>query len=393
MSFIQILSLCFLMFSVVNSWAAEEGTHTRIHHQYVSTRAIGMGDVFIAPSNDYSALFYNPAGLARREQGQINLSLQAGASPVFVDFYKDLDALQKQSFANDAEEFVAYSNFLNQYYGKPMLVRATAAEAIWARPGWALGFVPLDLTIEYEVHNQAAPALNLRAFADSTLAYGIGRDIKGLLPGRFSWGATAKFIHRGYANTQVNSLDLVADSTTLETKDLREGYTVDADLGFLYTPVIATEGIFSVFQLAKPTFGFVARNLADYGFGQSFGVFSKEKREAPEKLYRVFDVGAKFEYPSVWIFSGRGEINVRDMAHPNFTMRRALHIGFEFDWTVSSWWKGHYRVGLNQGYISGGASAMLGIFNLDFATYSEEVGTYDNPKENRIYIVKTSMDL
>jgi len=251
----------------------------------------------------------------------------------------------------------------------------------------------MDLTLEYQVHNQAAPALNVRAYADTTLAYGYGNDIHGLLPGRLSWGATAKFINRGYANKQVNALDFVADSKSFKKEDLRDGYTVDFDLGVLYTPVVATEGIMSVFQLAKPTLGAVVRNVADYGFKQSFKIFNKTQVDPPEKLNRVLDLGAKFEYPSFWIFSGRGELDVRDIAHPNFTWRRALHAGLEFDWTVSSWWKGNYRVGVNQGYFTAGVSALLFIFNLDVVTFAEDVGTYNSPKENRIYMAKFNLDI
>jgi hypothetical protein len=34
-----------------------------------------MGDAFVAVANDYNALFYNPAGLARLESGEVNLSM------------------------------------------------------------------------------------------------------------------------------------------------------------------------------------------------------------------------------------------------------------------------------------------------------------------------------
>ena len=33
--------------------------------QYLSGRALGMGDAFVALSDDYSGIYYNPAGLAR----------------------------------------------------------------------------------------------------------------------------------------------------------------------------------------------------------------------------------------------------------------------------------------------------------------------------------------
>lgn len=388
--FLSILAV--VTFGGISSTFAQEGVHTRIHHHYQSARALGMGDAFIANANDYSAIFYNPAALARRDSGQINLSIDAGLSKNFPKFYKDIDDLQKAEYANDTEKFNAYSDFLKQHYGDTFFARTGLLEAFWARPGWSIAFIPMDFTLEYQIHNQAAPALNVRAYADTTLAYGYGDEIKGI-PGRLSWGVTTKFINRGYANRQVNALDLVADSKTMKKEDLRDGYTVDADLGLLYSPEVPGEGLLSVFQLAKPTFGFVARNIADYGFGKSFKLINKEEVEPPEKLHRVFDVGAKFEYPNFWIFGGRGEVDLRDLNHPNYSLRRSFHLGFEFDWTVTTWWKGHYRIGVSQGYPTLGVSALLFIFNLDAVTYAEDVGSYDNPKENRVYMVKLNLDL
>lgn len=372
---------------------AQEGIHTAIHHHYQSSRALGMGDAFVATANDYTALFYNPAGLARREMGQINLSIELGGGIETQKFYKDFSEVEKGTYANDSEKYEAYADFLQKYYGKPLNFRVKAFEAIWARPNWAVGLIPLDFSFEGQIHNQAAPSLDVRAFADTTIAYGYGDDIRGALPGRLSWGVTSKFIHRGYINREVNALDLAADSKTVKKEDARDGYTFDLDVGALYTPTVPSEGFWSVFQLARPTFGAVVRNVADYGFKSSFKIFNKEQAfEPPEKLNRVLDLGAKFEYPSLWIFGGRGEVDVRDIGHPSFTWRRALHLGFEFDWTVTSWWKGHYRFGLNQGYPTLGLSAMFMMFNLDLVTYGEDVGSYYAPKENRVWMAKLNLD-
>ncbi len=389
-SIFLLLSVLGFLFTLPS--AAQEGVQTSIHHQYQSTRALGMGDAFIATANDYSALFYNPAGLARRDIGQLNMSMEFGGGIDTYKFYKDLNEVTKASYANDSDKYQAYAQVLQNYYGKPLNFRVKTFEAIWARPNWAIGIVPMDFTFDGQIHNQGAPALDVRAYADTTLAYGYGNDIHGLVPGKLSWGTTAKFINRGYINREVNALDLVADSKTVRKEDGRDGYTFDMDFGTLYSPLVPDSGFFSVFQLAKPTFGAVVRNALDYGFGSSFHLLNKDKVEAPEKLHRVLDVGAKFEYPEIWIFGGRGEVDFRDIGHPNFSWRRSFHLGFEFDWTVTSWWKGHYRIGVNQGYPTLGISALLFIFNLDVATYGEDVGTYTSPKENRVYMAKLNLD-
>lgn len=371
--------------------AADEGVSFTIHHQYQSPRALGMGDAFVAVANDYSALFYNPAGLARREDTDLNLSIAAGLSPSGVKFYKDIQDAQKTG-TTDSEKQEAILNVLNDNYGKTYTLRTAPLAAVLARPRWGIGFIPADVSVEMTVHKQVGPSLDATVYGDSTLAYGYGQDVPWFDHARLSLGITGKFVNRVYASKAISAVELAADSNVVKKEDLHEGYTVDADLGALLTPELPDEGIWSLVRLARPTFGLVVRNVGETGFGQSLKLVNKEKTEAPEKLYRVVDVGTRWEYPSAWIFGGRGVLDVRDIGHPNFNWRKGLHAGFEFDWTVASWWKGQYRVGISEGYFTGGVSALLGIFNLDAVTYAEDVGTYSNPKESRIYMIKLNMN-
>lgn len=382
----------FLILSAFPAAHATEGLFTSIHHQYQSPRALGMGDAFVAVANDYSALFYNPAGLARLEEGQINLSVDVAVSSSFMAFQKDVDAISK--IQDEDEKTLAYINLLQKNYGKPYSIRTGLFHGIMSFPGWGFGILPADFTLDMSVHNQAAPALSARAYLDSTVAFGIGRDVRNeKIAGRLSWGLTTKFVNRGFFSKDVNALDLVADSNVVRKEDLREGYTIDADLGLLYTPYIPSDGLFSAFQLARPTFGAVIRNVAETGFGQSLGLLNKDSTEAPEKLHRVLDVGTRWEYPAMWIFSGRGSMDLRDIMHPNFSLRKGFHLGFEFDWSMASWWKGQYRLGVNQGYPTLGASALFTVLRLDLVTYGEDIGSYDNPKENRVYLIKCNIDI
>lgn len=384
--------LLTLFFNSAYAESDSEGVHTRIHHPYQSIRAMGMGNAFVAVTDDYSALFYNPAALGLRDDGEINLSLGLGAGLGFAEIQKDLLGVKIEG--TEAEKFAQYQDILAKFYGKPFQLRLSLLEAVWVRPGWGVGILPAEFTFEGKFHNQVGPALNVRSYLDSTVAYGYGDKWRGLPWGKWHWGVTGKFVNRGYVNKQVSALDLAADSKVLKTSDARDGYTVDADLGLLFTPFIPADGILSAFNLAKPTFGLVVRNIAETGFKQSFKLLNKDQDSVvpPEKLYRVIDVGAKFEYPQLWIFGGRGAIDFKDLMHPDISFKKSLNLGFEFDWTIANWWRGAYRVGYSQGYLTAGISAKLLLFNLDLATYSEEVGTKSNPKENRMIMSRMSLN-
>jgi hypothetical protein len=388
--FLRIFSLMFL--APVFGWTKEAPRYsTVIHHHYQSPRALGMGDAFVAVANDYSALFYNPAGLALINENDLNMSFDIGGSPKLADFLKDIDEAQA-TVGSESDKQQAVAEVLENYYGERMGVRVGSPQAIWARPGWAIGVIPMDLTLRTSIHSSLGPSVTATVHADTTIAYGYGAKVQDFNYGRLTWGVTAKAVHRGYFSQNVNFVELATDPNIVNEKDLSSGYTVDADIGLLWKPMIPENGLFSLLEYTQPTFGLVVRNVLEMGF-QSPGLLGKESSEdKPERLYRVIDIGTRWEYPSFWIFGGRGVMDFRDILHPQYNFKKGLHLGFEFDWTVSSWWKGFYRVGYSQGYVSAGLSAMFTIFNLDLVTYGEEMGTESLPLENRYYMLRASLN-
>lgn len=385
--------IIILMHFVTNLvWAEEAAKYTNaIHQHYQSNRALGMGNAFVAVANDYSALFYNPAGLANLDENHLDMSFEVGGSLELAKLMKDVDDAQA-TVGSESDKQQAIADVLEKYYGKRMGIRLGSPQAIWARPGWAIAVIPLDFTLRTSIHSSVGTSINATAYADTTVAYGYGDKVKDFDYGQLSWGVTAKGVHRGYFSQNVSAIELAADPNLISEKDLSSGYTVDADVGFLWKPYIPEDGLFSVFQLAEPTFGLVVRNIVETGFTGP-GFLGEEGSElVPERLFRVIDIGTRWEYPSFWLFGGRGVMDFRDILHPEYTFMKSLHVGFEFDWTVTSWWKGQYRVGLSQGYWTAGLSALFTIFNLDVVSYAEELGTKSTPLENRYYMVKASMN-
>ncbi len=367
---------------------AGTGLNYRIHHEYHSLRALGMGDAFVAVANDYSGLFYNPAALARREDGHLNLYIDVSGSKDIGTFVESVAEATESETDSESKTIEVLQNA----YGKNFAFHATLPSGIWVRPGWGVAVLPLTMTVDLGLHSNFGPSLNANVIADTIIAYGWAKDFYWLDRGRTSAGFTMKAINRGHYSELIHALDL--NSKIVEASDLNEGLTVDADVGFLFTPEIPTEGFISLLRLTKPTFGLVVRNIFDYGFKNDLNLYNDKKNLAdPEKLHRRIDIGSRWEYPEVFIFGGRGVMDIRDILHPQFSLKKGFHLGFEFDWRMFSWWRGQYRIGYSQGYLTAGASALFSYFNLDLATYSDDVGTRNNPRESRKFEIRMNIDI
>ena len=81
-----------------------------IHQPYVSTRALGMGNAFAAVADDHSAMFYNPAGLARREDGNLHFFLRGAIDPSILKLADDISKTDKNG--SESEQITNMVNLL-----------------------------------------------------------------------------------------------------------------------------------------------------------------------------------------------------------------------------------------------------------------------------------------
>jgi hypothetical protein len=382
----RALCVLFIAWSISNPLKAysqaSEVKDFSIHQHGMSVRAMGMGGAFTAAVDDYSAIFYNPAFLARLEEGQTNLSLlHAGVDEKFPSFISDIGKL---SGTNDVSKI---TSFLDSNYGKHYSARLGLLNSYFARPGWALAVLPADLSLDMRVAQSVGAQVQLVARQDTTIAFGRAWNGK-MESGKISFGATAKAIYRGYFNRSINAVELAFGDKILRPQDAREGLTFDMDLGVLYSPDVSSH---PVLNKAAPTFGMAVRNLIDYGFKTNLHLLDPNSGE-PDRLQRRVDLGSAFELPDWWIWRSRLAFDVRDIFHENWTFSKGTHLGAEFLWKVKSWFQGGWRVGVNQGYFTAGFSGEISVFRLDLVTYGQEVGTSDSPKASRIYMTKMSME-
>ena len=355
-----------------------------IHQQYLSPRAAGMGNAFVAVADDEYALFYNPAGLAWLEEGTMNFGVGAMGDIDIPTFYGDY----KKASDGVGDDVGEMTSLLQRNYGKHFSARAPTVGAFWVRPNWGIAIIPSDLSLEFGIARNGLPAIGVVGTNDTTLAYGRAWPIK-IAYGKLAVGVTGRAVYRLYTNKVVNSAEFALESDIFNESDAKEGFTLDADIGVMYSYPKHEKGFFK--KWFRPTIGVAVRNVADYGFSSNFNLIGKATGE-PERARRRVDVGAKFDLKDWWIWKARLAIDQRDIGHDNWTFQKGTHIGAEFLWKIRGWWKGGWRIGLNQMYPSLGVTAKLGIFQLDLATYGEEVRSSVDKQLNRRYIIKTSID-
>lgn len=359
--------------------AAQDALYFGIHRQFEGTRAMGMGNAFTAVADDNTAIFYNPAGLSQLEKGESNWFLKADADPEIMDFYDDIDNAQDQPNSTDLIRSAIQNN-----YGETFSVRAPSLGWLWARPNWGVAVIPVDLSINMGLNRLVGPSVNLVAIQDTTVAF----TYNWKLPiwrktGSWNVGVTAKAIYRASVNTVVDVASIELKDKILDFDDGNEGLTIDADVGVLWK---------GPWQSFNPSAALVIRNALETGFISNFKLLSDKAGDEPEKLHRVIDLGYAQDLFKWWIWQSKVAFDVRDILHPNWNLRKGTHVGMEFMWDVASWFRGGWRVGLNQGFWTAGFTGELGVFKLDLASYGEDLGVDGEPAENRRYMMTMSLD-
>ncbi len=388
--------LLALVFFLSGSLAmAQDALNYKIHQPYQNIRALGMGNAFSAVVNDNTAIFYNPAALARLEEGHVNITgINASLDGDILNFIDEISSASDN--AAGGNEVQAIIDVIEKNYGKDFGLRLNTLEWLWARPGWGVAFVPLDLSLDIGLDSAVGPSLNVVMYQDTQIAFGYARNAKVFGDHQLSYGATLKGVYRANVDKKLTALELALDSEIVREDDLREGFTVDVDLGVLYTPKFGTTSKFWQWvSRREPTVSAVVRNALDYGFGTNFNLLNDNSGE-PSKLERRIDLGASFKLPDWWIWSSTLALDFRDIGHSYYTFEKGFHLGAEFKWKVASWFQGAWRVGLQQAfdlaYWTAGFTGQFAIFRLDLATYAEEMGASTSPSESRRYMLKMSVD-
>lgn len=358
--------LCrWILFIILVSSFAHAGERFEF---YNGVRALGMGGATIAAANDETALITNPAALGKLRDyyltvvdPEIDIS-EDSQSVVDADLFAFTDP--QETLDNVGAK--PHRRFYQRAQVFPSLVLRNFGIGFLGKHEMSAAVNPTTNNVDMTYINDYAAILgfNFRFFGGIIKFGGSGRLIN-----------RTTLIRDNIPNTETN---LTIDSQG------KEGVGLAGDAALMIAAPVTW----------LPTLAVVYRDVGhtryDLGGGQMHST-----SDSPDSTQPTLDVGF-----SLFPILGKGTrmtfaAEVRDVmkeiddgqnGRSEDDIQRRLHAGLEFNFGDALF----LRAGMNQQYWTAGLEIALYNYQLQFASYGEEVGTAADTKEDRRYVGKFS---
>ncbi|WP_456426479.1 hypothetical protein [Desulfurobacterium sp.] len=354
---------------------------------YKDPAVMGMGGAYTAVGGTVNSLFYNPAGLSDVKQSAgfevTLLKLGVATSSKTKDFYNDLqDVLD---IDNDTEQLTALNDLILKYLGENFHfdVETMALGIVKGGETSSFGFTLVgNVQANFATHEGAGTdgLIEVHQYAYGGIIGGYSRKF---MDSRLKVGVGAKFFYAQSVDHTFTTSEIVANSDDLSDyiKDnyLETGNGFSFDFGLEYAPMPD--------NVLHPQIGLSVLNIGDLDFGDAGKIpMSVNLGFALKPEFNGF--GGFFKEP---VFA----LDIVDVTHNNGVdddWGKRIRVGAEikvWDNRFTSW---VVRGGLYEGYPTFGTDFRLGVFNLQFATYAEEVGAYAGQDADRRYTGALSIE-
>lgn len=333
-------------------------------------RPLAMGNAFVAVADDYNALFYNPAGLARLKSwdGEL-LNPAVTASTNFKGLMDDAKNLTSGS-TTDSLDMIQRNTGENFNVGLQL-----TPHLIFPNFGFAIG---LDTSATAVFHRDVSVDLDVGLRAIIPIAFAMN-----FLDNRLSVGAGVKLRARAGVDQNFSMDDIEAfsnegnDASDKNLEDyVKAGMGQGVDFGLLFTPTKAME----------PTLGI---SVTDFG-GTPYKKLNVKGDTTGKPSTQLPSVNTGFSLKPIqreWAYL---QVSA-DMHSINQPYSFSKKFGLGLEGGLGSVIR--IQTGLYQGYMSGGFQFDIGIINLKLITYAEELGTVAGYKPDRRYAAQIKVIL
>lgn len=335
---------------------------------YSGVRALGMGDCTVAVVNDETALALNPAALGKLRNffGTVfDPELELGAKA--LSLYNARAYTQPFLLSNVVPTVVTVPG--DYYHARGQLMPSFVAK------NFGIGILQ-----KYNLDLEAATGgATVNAFYRDDLALLLGYNFR-LFDGRVKIGFTGKMISRIEIDEPALDPNGALDLPTLGTNSIaKEGVGMGADVGLILT------GPWTYL----PTLSAVARDVGNTSYTQSPGTRLATSTARPTSSTQDVDLGLAL-FPihsssvrSTWTVEYRNVLT----ASTELDKSKLIHAGYELNLGDIFF----LRLGYNQRYFTGGFELSSEKFQIQFASYGEEIGSSTTTtREDRRYVFKTS---
>ncbi len=357
----QTLTGTFASILALSTQTSQAKDHENWTH--FGLRPLGMGNAYVAVADDYNAIFYNPAGLARLKEwdGEF-LNPAVTASTSLGSLMKDAQDKLKSGEVSDTLDLIESNTGKSYHVGLDL-----TPHLIFKNFGFGLG---MELGATMVFHRDISTDFDAGLRLVMPFSYA-----RNFLDDRLSVGATVKARMRAGVDRQFSMEDIESFKTSGTDTDSKKiddyvlsGMGYGADIGVLFTPT----------KTMEPTIGVSITDLGGTPYTK-MDVGGEALGTPPIALPSVnFGFSLKpIQRDKLYLLTS---VDMHSVNQP-YSFSKKLNFGSELGYGSII----KLQAGLYQGYFTGGFQFDVGLINLRLITYSEELGAVAGFKEDRRY--------
>jgi hypothetical protein len=366
------LTIIFSMFVGMAHAQSLSGRYTPRMMQGV--RPLAMGNAFIAvKGTDENAIFYNPAAINDYEK-EIHMQFLLPSVEMSYKslgfFIDDIPGLADDidDAATDGDKINAFDAFTQANTGRYEEVNTRGNVAILMHK-YITAALFYESRAVMALTNPTSSTVDIEALSQGGLMVGSAYSF---FQDHLQAGIAVKVIGRHLIDATITQRDVITTDEFSDILDLKSfGIGVGVDLGV--KGQLPIEDKYAWWDYLDPVF---AITLQDVGHTRFFSGDPVGKQK--QSLTAGFAI-----HPDFWKLKSTLAVDFRNLEYATDIITK-LHVGYELTWPEISkiLRSASVRLGVNQGYFSGGFGVDFRYFKLNAAAYGREIGQSTRQKQS-----------